>query len=273
MKTKFLKILFICIVALNITASGQTVSSPAIQEENTSFKVNGTEYKGYIAWDSNIKGKKPAILVIPEWWGLNDYPRMRARKLAELGYVAMAVDVFGNGKVAANPDEAQKLTAPFYKNAAMVKPILDAALGKLEENPHADPHNVAVIGYCFGGYVALNYAKLGADIKGVVTFHGGGLTAGAPLDKKLLKAAVLICQGGNDKLAPVKDAETLKHRLDSIGAKSELKIYPNATHAFTNPESTATGKKFNMPIVYNPEADKNSWNDMREFFVKIFGKP
>lgn len=272
MKTNlFLKVLFICLVALNITASGQTIGNPKISEENTSFRVNGTDYKGYIAYDSNITGKRPAILVIPEWWGLNDYPEMRARKLAELGYVAMAVDMFGNGKIAANPDEAQKLTAPFYKDAKSVKPILDAALGKIKENPHADPANVAVIGYCFGGYVALNYAKLGADIKGVVSFHGG-LSGGVPVDKKLMKAAVLICQGGIDKFVPVKDAENLRHKLDSIGAKSELKIYPNATHAFTNPESTATGKKFKMPIEYNPEADKNSWNDMKAFFGKIFGK-
>ena len=244
--------------------------APDIKEATVTYTANGVTYKGYVAYDNNVKGKRPAILVVPEWWGLNDYPKMRARKLAELGYIAMATDVFGDGKVAANPTEAQQFTATLYKDPTLVKSLLDAALMKLKEYPQTDPGNVAAIGYCFGGFVALNYAKLGGDLKGVVSFHGG--MGGAPVDKKLLKAKVLICQGGSDKFVSQKDVDKFKHQLDSVGVDNTVKVYANATHAFTNPDATATGKKFNMPIEYNPQADKDSWNDMKMFFGKIFKK-
>jgi dienelactone hydrolase len=243
---------------------------PAIKEETVSYTVNGVVYKGFIAYDENIKGKRPAILVVPEWWGVNDYTKMRARKLAELGYIAMVSDVFGGGKVAANPTEAQQLTGPMYKDPALAKSLLDGAANKLKEYPQTDQDNLAAIGYCFGGFVALNYAKLGADLKGVVSFHGG--MGGTPVDKKLLKAKILVCQGGSDKFVSQKDVDKFKHQLDSIGTDNTVKVYANATHAFTNPEATATGKKFNMPIEYNPQADKDSWNDMKMFFGKIFTK-
>lgn len=261
----------ISIIMFGITSIVKSASLPSkIKEETISYSVNGVTYKGFIAYDDNIKGKRPAILIVPEWWGLNDYPRMRARKLAELGYFSLAVDVFGNGKIAANPTEAQEFTTPFYKDPTMVKNLLDVALLKLKEYPQADPKNVASIGYCFGGFVVLNYAKLGADLKGVVSFHGG--LGGVPVEKKLLKAKILVCHGANDKFVSQKDAENLKHKLDSIGADNTLKIYANATHAFTNPDATETGKKFNMPIEYNAEADRDSWNDMKMFFGKIFKK-
>jgi dienelactone hydrolase len=272
MKKQFFSIgILICIIMLGISSIGKSGTLPPnIKEEIVSYTSGGVTYKGFIAYDENIKGKRPAILVVPEWWGLNDYPRMRARKLAELGYIAMAADVFGDGKIAANPTEAQEFTTPFYKDPTLVKSILNAALGKLKEYPQTDPKNVAAIGYCFGGYVVLNYAKLGADLKGVVSFHGG--LGGVPVDKKLLKAKVLVCHGASDKFVSQKDAENFKHKLDSIGVDNTLKVYANATHAFTNPDATATGKKFNMPIEYNPVADKNSWDDMNMFFGKIFNK-
>jgi dienelactone hydrolase len=244
--------------------------SPVIREENVSYTVNGITFKGFIAYDENLKGKRPAILVVHEWWGLNDYAKMRARKLAGLGYIAMATDMFGDGKNAANPTQAQELTAPYYKDPALLKSRLDAALKKLKEYPQTDPENVGAIGYCFGGYVVLNYAKLGADLRGVVSFHGG--LGGAPVDKKLLKADILVCHGASDKFVSQKDAESFKHKLDSIGANNTLKIYPNATHAFTNPDATKIGKQFSMPIEYNPQADIDSWNDMKVFFEKTFKK-
>src|ERR1035437_1227730 len=272
MKNKiFYKIILICTIMLSSSSIGMRGSVPPnIKEEVVTYTAGGVTFKGFLAYDANIKGKRPAILIVPEWWGLNDYPRMRARKLAELGYFSLAVDVFGNGKIAANPTEAQEFTTPFYKDPTMVKNLLDVALLKLKEYPQADPKNVASIGYCFGGFVVLNYAKLGADLKGVVSFHGG--LGGVPVEKKLLKAKVLVCHGANDKFVSQKDAENLKHKLDSIGADNTLKIYANATHAFTNPDATETGKKFNMPIEYNAEADRDSWNDMKMFFGKIFKK-
>lgn len=265
------KSIIIFIIMLSISSIGKSrVLSPNIKEANVSYTSGGVTYNGFIAYDDNIKGKRPAVLVVPEWWGLNDYPRMRARKLAELGYVAMAADVFGNGRIAVNPTEAQEFTTPFYKDPALAKKLLDAALQKLKELPQTDPNNVAAIGYCFGGYMVLNYAKLGADLKAVVSFHGG--MGGVPVDKRLFKAKVLVCQGGSDKFVSQNDVDKFKHQLDSIGAFCSVKVYANATHAFTNPDATATGKKFNMPIEYNAEADKASWDDMKMFFVKIFNK-
>jgi dienelactone hydrolase len=267
----FYKGILICIIMLSIYSPGKSgMLPPNIKEENVSYTVNSMTYKGFIAYDDNIKGKRPAILVVPEWWGLNDYTKMRARKLAELGYIAMAADVFGNGKVAANPTEAQELTTPYYKDPTLAKSHLDAALQKLKEYSQTDLENVAAIGYCFGGYIVLNYAKLGADLKGVVSFHGG--MGGVPVDMKLLKAKVLVCQGGSDKFVSQKDVDKFKHQLDSIGSDNTFKIYANATHAFTNPDATKIGKEFNMPIEYNAEADRDSWNDMKTFFGKIFKK-
>ena len=263
------KSLIITIIMLgfsSIVRSGNLASN--IKEETVSYTVNGVVYKSFIAYDENIKGKRPAVLVVPEWWGLNDYVKMRVRKLAELGYIAMATDVFGGGKIATNPTEAQQFTGPMYKDPTLAKSLLDGAATKLKEYSQTDPNNLAAIGYCFGGFVALNYAKLGADLKGVVSFHGG--MGGVPVDKKLMKAKVLVCQGGSDKFVSQKDVDKFKHQLDSIGTDNTVKVYANATHAFSNPDATATGKKFNMPIEYNPQADKDSWNDMKMFFGKIF---
>jgi dienelactone hydrolase len=254
-------------VAIVTYPKGMTTT---IKEQMISYKVGNTTLLGFVAYDENIKGKRPVILIVHEWWGLNDYLKMRARKLEALGYLAIAVDMFGNGKNAANPKEAQELTSPFYKDPQLAKSRLDAAVNKIKEFPQADVNNIAAIGYCFGGAMVLNYAKLGADLKGVVSFHGG--LVGVPANKSLLKAKILVCYGGSDKFVSLADADTFKHQLDSIGATYTFKVYPNATHAFTNPDATRIGKEFNMPIEYNAQADQDSWNDMKTFLVSLFGK-
>jgi dienelactone hydrolase len=264
-----LKYLLICAIMVNIDSNvNSKTPSPAIKEEVVTYMANGVSLKGFLAYDENIKGKRPAILVVPEWWGINDYIKMRVRKLAELGYIAMAADMFGDGKIAPDPKAAQDFTSPFYKDAQLAKTRLDAAMTKIKEYKQTDRNNIAAIGYCFGGYVVLNSAKLGADLKGVVSFHGG--LTGVPVNKSLLKAKILVCHGASDKFVSEKDYNLLKHQLDSIGADNTFKIYANATHAFSNPDATRIGKEFNMPIEYNAEADKNSWNDMKIFFGRIF---
>lgn len=256
------------ITSLSIAYSQPRPSN--IKEETVTYKSDDTTCKGYAAYDENIQGKLPVVIIIPEWWGLNDYPKMRARQLAELGYFAFAVDMFGDGKIALDPKAAQEYTAPFYKDPGLAKSRIDAAINKIKENPKADPANMAGIGYCFGGYAILNAAKLGEDLKGVVSFHGG--LGGVTPDKKLLKASILICYGADDKSVPRSALDTFTHQLDSIGADYSVKIYPNATHAFTNPASDENARKFNMPIAYNPKADKESWNDMKIFLEKVFAK-
>lgn len=243
-----------------------TVSS--IKTATVGYVAGNVTMIGYIAYDSAIKGKRPVVMVIHEWWGLNDYVKMRTRKLAALGYLAMAVDLYGDGTVAATPDEAMKLAGPFYKDPQVAKTRFDAALALIKTYSQADAANIAAIGYCFGGGMALNIARLGEDLKGVVSFHGSLI--GVPADKNLLKAKLLICHGGDDKFVKPEDVAEFKKQMDSIGADYQFKIYAGATHAFTNPNATEVGKKFSMPIAYNPAADAQSWQDMRDFFGKLF---
>jgi dienelactone hydrolase len=245
-------------------------SKPMLKEEIVTYMADGVKLKGLVVYDENKTGKRPAILVVHEWWGLNEYVKSRTRQLAELGYIAMAVDMYGDGKTAANPQQAQEFASPFYKDPQLAKTRLDAALKKVKEYKQTDAANVAAIGYCFGGSVVLNSAKLGAELKGVVSFHGG--LAGVPAQKELLKAKILVCHGEADKFVPQKDVDALKHAMDSIGADYTFKSYANATHAFTNPDATKTGKQFNMPIEYNAAADKASWSDMQIFLTRIFKK-
>lgn len=239
----------------------------SIKEERIRYEIDGTEYDSYVYYKSEQKGKRPGILVVHEWWGLNDYSRRRAKELAELGYISMAVDVFGNGKTAEDPASAQNLAMPFYKNPALSKKLLDPAIDLLKTFPQTDASKIAAIGYCFGGFVVLNAAKLGADLKGVVSFHGG--LAGVKPEKDVLKAKILICHGAEDPMTNP-DVEEFKKGMDSAGADYIFKVYPGVTHAFSNPNATAKGKKYNMPIEYNEAADKASWNEMKEFFQKIF---
>jgi dienelactone hydrolase len=240
-----------------------------IKEEAVTYDASGTTSNGFVAYDESKEGKRPGVLVVPEWWGLNDYTRSRAKQLAELGYIALAVDMYGEGKTAANPQEAQTLATPFYKDPQLAKTRLDAALNKIKEYPQTDTANIAAIGYCYGGFVVLNAAKLGADLKGVVSFHGG--LSGVQPKKGLLKAKILVCHGEADNFVNP-EVGSFKKAMDSIGADYTFKSYPGATHAFTNPEATENGKKFNMPIEYNAAADTASWNDMKAFFDRIFNK-
>ncbi|MEP6596279.1 MAG: dienelactone hydrolase family protein [Ginsengibacter sp.] len=272
---------FVAIVSCNsannktetITSSADSVTSaPAntvnIKEDPVTYSAGGTNFKGYVAYDSNKTGKRPAVLVVHEWWGLNDYPRSRAKQLAEFGYIAMAVDMFGDGKTAADPKQAMDLTQPFYKLPLITKSRLDAAINKLKEYQQTDTSRMAAIGYCFGGFVVLNAAKLGADLKGVVSFHGD--LSGVPVKKDLLKAKILVCHGEADKFVTPQHVAAFKKSMDSVNADYTFKSYPHATHAFTNPSATENGKKFNIPIEYNAAADSSSWNDMKSFFEKLF---
>ena len=252
---------------MNTNDSTTANTSVNIKEDSVNFTVDGKNYVGFVAYNENVSGKRPGILVVPEWWGLNDYAKSRARQLAELGYIAMAIDMYGDGKLGNNPNEAQALATPYYKDPALAKTHIDVAINKIKTFPQTDTSKIGAVGYCFGGFVVLNAVKLGADLKGVVSFHGG-LTGVAP-NKDLLKAKILVCHGGSDVFENPHVAE-FKKQMDSVGADYTFKVYPDATHAFTNPASTENGKKFNMPIAYNAAADSASWNDMKEFFKKLF---
>ena len=277
-KTYWVLVIAIALIACNNQSTSSSAKSdstikesakePSLKEENVTYSSNGVTMNGYLAYDASTQGKRPGILVVHEWWGLNDYPKMRARKLAELGYVALAIDMYGNGKTVDNPDDAGKTAAPFYQNLQMTKARFDAALNKLKTYSQVDTNQIAAIGYCFGGGVVLNMARMGENLKGVVSFHGG--LVGAPADKNLLKAKILVCHGAADQFVKPQEVAQFKKQMDSIGADYTFKQYPNATHAFTNPAATPTGEKYKIPIAYNAAADSASWKDMKQFFAKIF---
>lgn len=241
-----------------------------MNEENITYSFDTVTMNGYIAYDENKEGKRPVVLVVHEWWGQTDYPRMRARELAELGYLAMAVDVYGGGKTTDNPDQAGQLAGPFYQNPQMARNRIEAAMARIKSHPMADSSQVAGIGYCFGGGVLLNCARLGSDFTGVVSFHGS--LVGVPPKKDSLVSKILVCHGGADPMVPDSEVSKFKSQMDSINADYTFKVYEGATHAFTNPAATEIGNKYNIPIAYNPKADSASWNDMKDFFSRIFNK-
>lgn len=245
-----------------------TTTEQQLKEENITYTGDGVTMNGYIVYDESKEGERPAVIVVPEWWGLNDYAKMRADELAKLGYIAMAIDMYGSGAQADNPDSATKISAPFYSNPEMAKKRFDAALDKLKTFPQVDTSKLAAIGYCFGGAQVLTMAKLGDNLKGVVSFHGNLNVV--PANKDLLKAAILVCHGGSDPFVPETEVIEFKKQMNAIGADYTFKVYEGSTHAFTNPASTENGKKFNLPLAYNPAADTASWNDMKDFFERIF---
>jgi dienelactone hydrolase len=233
------------------------------------YSAEGTTLKGYLAYDDAVKAKRPGVLVVHEWWGLNDYIRKRADMLAGLGYVALALDMYGQGKVARHPDEAGKFSSELMKNFTAAKKRFLAAEGFLKKEPTVDPGNIAAIGYCFGGGVVLNMAAQGADVKGVVSFHGTPALVQPPKTGDV-KAKILVLHGGDDKFSTPEQIDAFKNQMNTAGADYQFIIYPGAMHAFTNPDATATGKKFNIPLAYSEKADKESWAEMRNFLNKIF---
>lgn len=239
-----------------------------LKEENIIVRQNGTTMQCFAVYQSADEHKRPGILVVPEWWGMTDYIKMRARKLADLGYIAMAVDIYGDEKVAQDPDTAKKYASPFYQNPQLAKDRLDSAIKKIKEYKQTDSGKIAAIGYCFGGAVVLNSAKLGVELKGVVSFHGS--LPGIPAKKGILKSKILVCHGMDDAGIKNEDIEQFHEQMESCGADFTFKEYPGAAHGFTNPSATETGQRFKIPIAYNADADASSWNDMLTFFNRIF---
>ena len=268
MAMKHVVLASLSVIALFSGALRAQDGASAIVGEEVSYKGKNVALKGYIAYDTTRHGRLPVVIVVPEWWGKNDYPRMRARMLAELGYLAMAADMYGEGKLADEPTQAQALSAPFYKNPTLGKERIEAAVAFIRKHPRANSKKVAAIGYCFGGAMALNAALAGSNLAAVVSFHGG-LKVGQP-KKDAVRAKMLICHGGADSFVPDKDVTAFRKQMAAAGLPYKFIMYQRATHAFTNPSATETGKKFNLPIEYNENADKKSWADMKRFLEDAF---
>jgi dienelactone hydrolase len=243
----------------------------AIVAKDVEYEAGGTRMIGYLAYDDSIQGLRPGVLVVHEWWGLNDYARSRARQLAELGYTAFAVDMFGDGRQAEHPDEAGVLAREVNSRWNDAKDRFSAALELLRQHETTDATQTAAIGYCFGGGIVLNMAREGFDLKGVVSFHGflSGHTRATP-DK--VRAKVLVLHGEDDSFIPGEDIIAFKQEMDAAGIDYRFIAYPGAVHGFTNPGADRFGADFGLPLAYNPEADRASWSEMQGFFERIFGR-
>ncbi len=263
--------IFAVAVTVMIMAMGLSSAHAKVVGKNVEYTADGVTLKGYLAYDSKIMGKAPGILVVHEWWGLNDYARKRARMLAGLGYTALAVDMYGEGKQAKHPDDAGKFSSEVMMHFDTAKARFMAGEELLKKQPTVDPDRIAAIGYCFGGGVVLNMARQGADLKGVVSFHGM-LGAVKPAEPGMVKAKVLVLHGADDKFTTPEQIEAFKKEMTDAKADYKFIAYPGALHSFTNPDATAYGKKFNIPLAYNKKADEESWKEMKTFLGEIFKK-
>ncbi len=234
-------------------------SHAAVQGREVSYSANGTTLKGYVAYDDAAQGKRPGILVVHEWWGHNEYARKRARMLAGQGYTALALDMYGDGKQAHHPDDAQKFSSEVSQNEKLAKARFDAALELIKNEKTVDATRIAAIGYCFGGSVVLNMARLGEPLKAVLSFHGG-LVAQHPAEAGRIKARIASFTGEDDPFIPAAQVAAFRQEMDKAGVTYKAVTYPGAKHAFTNPEADKYGQEFKLPLAYNAAADKASWN-------------
>lgn len=241
----------------------------AVQTKEVTYKGGGVTMKGYLAWDDAVKGKRPGVLVVHEWWGHNDYARARARQLAEMGYVAMSVDMYGDGKVADHPDNAMAFMQAATRDKAQTSARFHAAEAVLKQQKVTDASRLAAIGYCFGGAVVLNMARQGADLRGVASFHGA-LGAWSPAEEGKVRAKLLVLNGADDPMIPAEAVAAFEEEMQAAGANFRVINYPGATHSFTNPGATAVGEQFGMPLAYNAEADAASWAELEAFLASVF---
>lgn len=235
-----------------------------IKTEEVEYRAGDTVMKGLIAYDSSTQTKRPGILVVHEWWGNNEYARKRARMLAEMGYTALALDMYGDGHQAHHPDEAGRLAGDLMKDFDKARVRFIAAEDFLKKQPTVDATRIGAIGYCFGGGVVLNMARQGADLRAVVSFHGN-LKAVKPAKKGDIKAKLLVHHGADDKIVPPEELAAFKKEMIALNASMVLVEYKSSAHSFTNPDADKHAKDFNLPMAYNRDADKESWSETGNF--------
>lgn len=244
------------------------VAQAAIKSTLVDYTVDGKEYQGFLSVNEQQKGPRPAVLVVPEWWGLNDYAKRRARELASLGYIAFVADMYGKGVVAKTPEEAGTLAGAFYQDREKFTLMATAAYEQMLMQADVDTARTAAIGFCFGGTAALYLARSGADILGTVSFHGN-LSNPTPEIAKNIKGRVLVLHGAADPFAPAEQVAGLEKEFKDAGVNYKLILYPDAVHAFTNP---AAGDDPSKGAAYNAEAEKAAMEEMRVFLSELFSE-
>lgn len=258
-------------LCLALSMFAASTAAAKVSGREVEYRSGDTVLKGYLAEKAGVKGKRPAVLVVHEWWGHNEYARKRARMLAEQGYVALAVDMFGDGKTAQHPDDAGKFAGEAMKNKGVGEARFNAALDFIKKQPSVDPARIAAIGYCFGGGVVLHMARQGADLKGVVSFHGS-LATDSPAEAGAVKARVLVFNGDEDKMIPPEQVAAFKDEMGKAGASFRYVGYPGVMHSFTNPDADKFAAKFKLPLAYDSKADRDSWAQTKKFLKEIFSK-
>lgn len=263
MKLKLLLALTAVLVGVSATAHAKMIT------KTVEYKQGGDTLQGYLAYDDSFKGKRPGVLVAHQWKGLGDYEKSRARMLAQMGYVAFALDVYGKGIRPKTREEAGKLSGQYKKNRPLLRNRARAAVITLRRQPNVDVNRLAIIGYCFGGGTALELARSGADVKGYVSFHGS-LDTPTPADARNINGKVLILHGADDPFAPMKDVVALRDELSAAKVNYEIDLYGDAVHSFTE---KAAGNDNSSGAAYNAQADARSWARMKAFFGEIFSEP
>lgn len=236
-----------------------------IQTRTIDYQDGDIDLQGYLAWDDAVEGKRPGVMISHAWAGRSDFENGKAEALAKLGYVGFALDNFGSGILGTNTEENSALIQPFLDDRAMLQGRMQIALEVLKGLDEVDASRVAAIGFCFGGLCVLDLARIGIDIRGVVSFHGLFGSPGNTAGNKI-RAKVLALHGWDDPMAPPDQVISLAEELSSMGADWQVHGYGNTMHAFTNPQ--ANDPEFGT--VYSPDADRRSWNAMQDFLTEIF---
>ncbi len=243
----------------------------AVVGEEVAYQQGDTQLKGYLAYDDAVRDKRPGILVVHEWWGHNEYARSRARQLATMGYTALAVDMYGDGKQADHPKDAGRFAGEVKKNMEVASARFQAAMDLLQAHRTVSSGDISAIGYCFGGGIVLEMARRGLDLDLVGSFHGS-LPTSSPAVKGVVKAEVLVFNGADDPFVKPEHIDAFKSEMDRAGVKYSFTSYPGAKHSFTNPDADKFGKAFDLPLRYDASADKQSWEALSKALMSTYGK-
>ncbi|WP_373000662.1 dienelactone hydrolase family protein [Marinobacter sp.] len=257
-------------VALSLTLASTQVLAE-MQTKTVEYKVGETTFTGYMAWDDEVEEKRPGVLVVHEWWGHNEFARDQAEKLAAAGYTAFALDMYGSGKQADHPDTAQEFMKEATRDMDQVKARFIKAMEILQNHESVDGARIAAQGYCFGGAVVLNMARMGVDLDGVVSYHGA---LGSPISAEpgKVKARVQVYTGGADNMVPSDQVAGLVKEMQDAEVDLTLVTFPGVRHSFTNPDADRVAEEFGMPIGYDEEAANRSWDGTMRFYETIFAE-